>query len=1505
MKYLALTLILIVLFFASGCKRQDAGSDKYDAAWNNLSAGNVIKTNLDADDYQYPCIGNHGLVLLADPYGFTQNMPTRASYRPDIYYSGWWKSNHYERANPFDIRGGYNVSGTLTPGSIDSFSQTLDVTKGDLTTKLGLNVNGVAINSVRTQFVTENGVLVISIEDHSASTFQVQISPQSGYVLKLTPGRNGFVASTTAMGQGHGASMSLVCSGDHVSVDTVRCIVSADAAPGRPACFYIAAGSEITDGADYIGKTYQKASDASGEGYANSKMTSESSYNAFWTRSSVSVPEDDMMRRYILSQYILKATLDNNPLPDGCLGPRKEGYCGSIGTECDQMFDWNAMLTANQPNIARVLPDWFENTADHARTLARTFYPNTRGVKWAWLSGYDGTECQEFQGKKVDWLAYNSAFAAYISLMHSKYTCDAQRLGRAKTILEDAVHYQLDACVKENGQWVNNGMIQGLGLRPLRGEITEQASLMWSLKKAVELGIGPSSWADEARKVYIPVRYDSVQGKNILIRYIEHTPSLGARLEGYYLYLYGTPWITLFLRAFDEHDPLMQPTYQAYIGDKDLTYTFGKGIAAANAALMGYGQEALSMLKSMPLHDGLYYAEYEDQPKTTIEVGAHGSLMLGIQHMLFDGQSEKTIRVFPALPREWENSGAGFSRLLANGAIEVSGRYSNSSVNVTLNNTSDENAIRTLLVRIPSTFTGISEKGGTKIEGIVDDRFAKMTVSIPSHSSKTLILTGKHGNGWYNADDSTAQYSAGWTRRLNHLNFYGSTCNGSNIGGSWCQYTFSGTAVRIIGQIGPDRGYAKVTIDSINYGCYNLYASAPETQKVLFEKFGLSQGKHTIKWEVTGKRIQVSQEAYVDIDKIEILTIQENRPVPWLTSDPGTWKPVPNEALSPKGGVRIAETGLFKPFMDRTISYLLSHSDMDDMLLQFRRTAGVNDPPGKLYGWEKDFPSHAAMFLMGAGNTLKWQEEPELHQRLNKLIDGIKECRNPEGGLKVPYVPFNNDAQGYSITLFMHGLESAGQAGNRDAWELMEAASREYRREIDVGTAANPDFCFRFNQNYFGVSACMTAYFSPVGVKDDITTALKHVHPGWMDLLAKRNPKGVYQIPISHPHSAETYGFVGFLDLYRATGDKRMLDAMIGAWELLHNNWELPGGTLALCEGDEYPPGSLHITPSCHTGESCAAMWWIRFNHQLHQLYPMKEQYMNTIEKGIYNVALANQYTDGTVCYHTHLESTKEYRDSYLSCCEVLGTYLFSSLPEYIYSVAEDGLYVNLYEASSIKWRNGDQQLGLTMNSEFPFNPHIRLRISTVQPISMKLRVRVPAWAGKDMPVIINGQQVAVGKPGNYVVLDRRWKDGDSIAFTLPVDFRVIAYTGADQIPGHKRYSIFYGPIEMAVVGQLEKVSLPDWESIKPWWEEKEKGPAWVSQAQMKMKPNCTYGLYIHHNPNRPWDWLEPEPDQPLNFKIKGYSDYYLKPYWQVVKDETFTCFPVIEPGESQESKLN
>jgi hypothetical protein len=164
------------------------------------------------------------------------------------------------------------------------------------------------------------------------------------------------------------------------------------------------------------------------------------------------------------------------------------------------------------------------------------------------------------------------------------------------------------------------------------------------------------------------------------------------------------------------------------------------------------------------------------------------------------------------------------------------------------------------------------------------------------------------------------------------------------------------------------------------------------------------------------------------------------------------------------------------------------------------------------------------------------------------------------------------------------------------------------------------------------------------------------------------------------------------------------------------------------------------------------------------------------------------------------------------------------------------------------------------MKSAFPFQPGIELKLAAPRKTAMKLRLRVPAWAAKDMPILVNGKRAVVGKPGSYAVIDRKWSDGDTVTFTLPMDFRTTRYTGVEQIANHDRYAIEYGPILMAAVG-----------------------------PQSPRTPVC-----IQHNPDQPRDWLTPQPDQPLRFSIAGDPDHFLAPYW-LNEDRAFSCFPIID----------
>jgi len=192
-------------------------------------------------------------------------------------------------------------------------------------------------------------------------------------------------------------------------------------------------------------------------------------------------------------------------------------------------------------------------------------------------------------------------------------------------------------------------------------------------------------------------------------------------------------------------------------------------------------------------------------------------------------------------------------------------------------------------------------------------------------------------------------------------------------------------------------------------------------------------------------------------------------------------------------------------------------------------------------------------------------------------------------------------------------------------------------------------------------------------------------------------------------------------------------------------------------------------------------------------------------------------------------------------------------LPEHIYSIAPDGLYVNLFEASTIRWQQAGQPMELKLKTRFPYETNVNASIKVARPVRANLRVRVPSWAAHDMSVSVNGKVIGIGKPGSYFSLDRRWSDGDVVDFTLPATLRVRRYVGEDQTTADQRYSVEYGPILLAAVGS-SKVDL-------------------------------------NVNPEHLVDHLESVTDAPLHFSVRGSDGQMFMPYW-VISQEEFTCYP-------------
>ncbi len=586
-------------------------------------------------------------------------------------------------------------------------------------------------------------------------------------------------------------------------------------------------------------------------------------------------------------------------------------------------------------------------------------------------------------------------------------------------------------------------------------------------------------------------------------------------------------------------------------------------------------------------------------------------------------------------------------------------------------------------------------------------------------------------------------------------------------------------------------------------------------------------------------------------------------------SNPKSWRPVAFKAAVPTGGVTLREGGLFKHFMDLNTEYLLKSFSVDEMLYAYRVRAGVKDPPlGRDVGtwqpfWCAELPdSLAGRFLMGAGNTLKWIEHPELRRRMNELVAGVQACQEPDGyAYAFPRELFEKGERGnYNRCWFTQGLIDAGAAGNPQALSVLRKSQDWFNRCKHL-----PRLIY-LSLGLQGHTASTQAYFSPVGKPEDLQVAEKHyVQDWWLDGLIRRDLDVIWNYPLDRSHCYEITGFEAYLDHYIATGEKKLLDAMLAAWEILRDNWEHIGGSWALCEASKFPPKSYKLR--C-TGENCGSVFWIKFNQRLHRLFPTEEKYVAEIEQSLYNVCLANLTPDG-VRYHAELDIARGGPNACNTCCEVHGTRVYSALPEYIYTLAADGIFVDLFEPSSIAHEVAGKPVRVTMETGFPFTPEVALRVSASSPVRMKLRIRVPSWATSDMAVAVNGKKEKIGKPGSYAVLSRTWKEGDRVTFTLPIGFRMFAYTGVDQIAGGTRHALMLGPVLMALVEHEEEFKD---ETDEPF-----------PRVRLIGHPDKLVGR------------LRPLPGERLHFAIDGCPGHEYMPYWEI-DGEYFSVFPVFQP---------
>jgi DUF1680 family protein len=579
------------------------------------------------------------------------------------------------------------------------------------------------------------------------------------------------------------------------------------------------------------------------------------------------------------------------------------------------------------------------------------------------------------------------------------------------------------------------------------------------------------------------------------------------------------------------------------------------------------------------------------------------------------------------------------------------------------------------------------------------------------------------------------------------------------------------------------------------------------------------------------------------------------------------WKPVKYKAKTPLSGVALKD-GVLSNTVDNNIDYLMSTFTFNELTRNFRVKAGKEVEPFNedlSRQWMYNLPgSEAGRFLMGAGNTLRWKEDAALRQRLNAIVDVIDDCKEDDGYMMAyrKNDVFTSENGAYVRSWVTHGLLDAGYAGNEKAFKLVRGFYDWFNKSEYLS-----ELLRRSGQGPQGVIPITRTYTSPIGKSEDIYTVQRYFQENYfMEGMAARNKSIIWRYPYDRPHNYLLTAIEPYFDLYIATGDEKYLDAVKGGWDLYKENWIHVGASVAINEGVKlYPPQSYYLTTQ-KSGELCGSVFWAKINQRFHLLNPEEEKYVNEIEQCIYNVAIANQKGKDGIRYFCRLAEQKDqihgpYVHKMNSCCEGQGTRFYGSLPEYIYSLAEDGVYVNLFEASHIHHKTKSGELELDMETKFPYNNRVDITVKSQKSLKSKIRVRIPAWVEENVSIRVNGKKTATGTPGTYVTLSRTWKNSDKISFELPMEFKTKVYKGLEEeYNDGLHYIVQYGPILLAAVNEKDPQRKVD-----------------IAIPESKLEKS-----------------LKPIDGKLLHFSIKGESDVVFRPYFEL-QDELFTCYPKFE----------
>jgi uncharacterized protein len=125
------------------------------------------------------------------------------------------------------------------------------------------------------------------------------------------------------------------------------------------------------------------------------------------------------------------------------------------------------------------------------------------------------------------------------------------------------------------------------------------------------------------------------------------------------------------------------------------------------------------------------------------------------------------------------------------------------------------------------------------------------------------------------------------------------------------------------------------------------------------------------------------------------------------------------------------------------------------------------------------------------------------------------------------------------------------------------------------------------------------------------------------------------------------------------------------------------------------------------------------------------------------------------------------------ACCPPNVMRTLASLDSYLATTDDDGVQLHLYAAAEITATRGDGVVRMVVETDYPWDGRIRVRIDETPTGPWTLSLRIPSWA-EDAALTVAGERVDAAT-GSYAVVRRAWRAGEVVQLVLPMDVRVVS----------------------------------------------------------------------------------------------------------------------------------